>query len=93
MVELLLSGGADINAKGYRGRTSLHVAIAFNPQLNRVELLRLLRLLLDKGARVDIKDGFGKTPVDLARELGYPEVARLLERRRLMQRQSRPSGQ
>lgn len=50
-----------INTKGENGWTPLHWAV-HNAKTSMV------RLLLKKGARVDIKDDQGKTPVDIAQE-------------------------
>jgi hypothetical protein len=53
--------GLLINTKGENGWTPLHWAV-HNAKTSMV------RLLLKRGARVDIKDDQGKTPVDIAQE-------------------------
>ena len=81
LLELMLAHGADVNARvtgaaSYSGRiaraltgdpvnttsnegmTALHVAV-------RSQNTSLVRYLLDKGARPDIKDASGRTPLDV----------------------------
>ena len=81
MLELMLQHGADVNAqvtgaasysgrlaraltgdpvntKSNEGMTALHVAV-------RSRNAGLVRYLLDKGARTDIKDASGRTPLDV----------------------------
>jgi ankyrin repeat protein len=81
LLDLMLAHGADINAQvtgaaSYSGRiaraltgdpvnttsnegmTALHVAV-------RSRNANLVRYLLDKGARTDIKDASGRTPLDV----------------------------
>ena len=60
-VELLLSKGADVNAKNRRASTPLHWAIHDEAKV---------RLLLSKGARVNSKQAQGRTPLFLAAMLG-----------------------
>jgi ankyrin repeat protein len=57
-VQLLLDHGADVNAVGTNGATLLHQS------LDRGEAF--VRMLLEKGARLDIKDASGRTPLDIA---------------------------
>jgi ankyrin repeat protein len=64
-VRLLLEHGADVNTAGTNGGPLLHQS------LDRGEAF--VRLLVEKGARLDIKDGTGRTPLDIA--LGVPPVA------------------
>ena len=81
LLDLMLAHGADVNAQvtgaaSYSGRiaraltgdpvnttsnegmTALHVAV-------RSQNASLVRYLLDKGARTDIKDASGRTPLDV----------------------------
>jgi ankyrin repeat protein len=39
-----------------------------------------IRTLLEHGAALDLKDDRGKTPADIARDLGRERAAKLLER-------------
>ena len=38
----------------------------------------LFKLLIKKGAKIDIKNNEGKTPLDLAKELKYKDIIDLL---------------
>lgn len=115
LVELLITKGADVNVKGERGWSSLHVA-AVTGDRDIVELLiekgadvnakagsdtwewtwdegwtplhmscrsghiGVVELLIAKGAEVNVQTNNGKTPLDAAREYGYPEIVELLKK-------------
>jgi ankyrin repeat protein len=64
-VQLLLDRGADVNAAGANGATLLHQSV------DRGEAF--VRLLVERGARLDLKDASGRTPLDIA--LGAPAAA------------------
>ena len=64
-VQLLLDGGVNVNATGTGGATLLHQS------LDRGEAF--VRMLVDHGARLDLKDASGRTPLDIA--LGVPAAA------------------
>jgi ankyrin repeat protein len=59
---LLLDGGADIHAATDAGQTALHAAVGHGD--------RLVRFLVERGAKLDAKDSAGRTPLDVA--LGVP---------------------
>lgn len=61
-----------INAPNHTGRTPLHVAAAHGHAA-------AVRLLLRHGALKAVRDGNGQTPVELAREFGFPAVAAALD--------------
>ena len=56
-VRLCLDHGADIDAANSAGQTAVHVAVGQSDAI--------LQLLADRGAKLDIKDRQGKTPLDL----------------------------
>jgi len=71
ITQLLLTAGANINARDNMGRTALmHAAVA-----GRTEVLQLL---LDSGASINIKDQYGVTALMLAVESGNPEAIKAL---------------
>jgi ankyrin repeat protein len=57
-VKLLLEHGADVNAAGANGATLLHQSLDRG--------LPFVQLLVEKGAKLDLKDGSGRTPLDIA---------------------------
>jgi|GEM_PF-777012 len=73
VAKLLLERGADVNAKEDKyGDTPLHAAAAFG-------YAEVARLLLEHGADPSIGDNDSVTPLDVAREEGHEEVARVIE--------------
>uniref|UniRef100_A0A5K3FHE7 Arf-GAP with coiled-coil, ANK repeat and PH domain-containing protein 2 n=1 Tax=Mesocestoides corti TaxID=53468 RepID=A0A5K3FHE7_MESCO len=69
--ELLLTNGADINAPDRNGRTALHHACS----LQRVHVVCLL---LRRQANQDIKDKFGRLPIDVALDTANADIVTLL---------------
>ncbi|MHC4206587.1 MAG: ankyrin repeat domain-containing protein, partial [Planctomycetota bacterium] len=70
-VKLLISEGADVNARSRVGMTSLHWAAKFGQKA-------VAELLLAKGASVDARDVSGYTPLHYALGRGQQEVMDLL---------------
>lgn len=66
----LIASGADVNAKGESGLSALHLAV-----WNR-RSIAVLESLLDAGARMDVRDTYGRLPLDLA--IGSPETIKTL---------------
>jgi len=81
-VKLCLELGADVNAVNMNGLTALHGAAARGAD-------QIAQILVEKGARLDVKDKKGRTPLDIAlgqdavKNPGYPSTAALL--RKLME--------
>jgi len=70
-VKQYLASGANVNAKMKNGNTSLHLA-------NRLkEHKEITELLIAKGAKVNTKDYFDKTPLDRAEEVNEADSAEL----------------
>jgi hypothetical protein len=72
-VRLLLEAGANVNATEAGGFTPLHQAAAAGN-------LEILAVLLENGARRDMRCDQGKLPGDYARERAHVAVAELLDR-------------
>ena len=62
-ITVLLSAGADVNARGKNGWTPLHMAA-----MGRRTPDRTIAALLEAGASGSVKDVDGKTPFDLAED-------------------------
>ena len=60
---LCLERGADINAINENGQTALHLAVTVRSE-------SFIAFLIERGARVDIKDKQGRTPIDVANGAG-----------------------
>ena len=74
MVTALLAAGAPVNVPHQGGGTPLHtVAFTGNAQV--------ARMLLDRGADPMLRTDDGKTAIDIARERGHADLARMLEGR------------
>jgi len=55
-IQRLLKLGADINVRNYKGKTALHYAA-------KAGFLKVIELLIEKGATLDAPDNVGETPV------------------------------
>ena len=75
IAELLLTHGADANAKTFSGWTPLHYASALG-------YAHMAEVLLPRGADARVKDNAGRTPLALAVEAGYSDLAGLLQKGR-----------
>ena len=60
---LCLERGADINASSENGQTALHLAVTVRDEA-------FIAFLIERGAKVDIKDKQGRTPIDVASGAG-----------------------
>lgn len=72
IVEMLLKHGASVNAVGYRMQTPLHRAAEAD------STVPMLKVLLTAGAKHNVKDQSGNTPLHLAAFNFNPEGVRLL---------------
>lgn len=70
--ELLSMDVVKVNDTDYDGRTVLHCACAEGH-------LDLVRVLIEMGARPELKDNFGRTPLSDALEFGHHQTATFLE--------------
>ncbi len=80
IARLLLARGADINAKGYRGYTPLHLAVDSDCDTSGRDglaptELSMTRLLLESGADESILDDGGNVPRDTAVAYGNKSLA------------------
>jgi hypothetical protein len=71
VVRLMIAHDADPNAPGLLGCTPLH----FAADHGRIEIVRLL---IELGANVEVKDDKGRTLLDVAREEQHEEIIKLL---------------
>lgn len=72
MVHLFLENRKiNVNKAGFCGTTPLQRAVESND-------IELVKLFLNYGAKVDVKDDFGETPLSMAKENGNKEIIRLL---------------
>jgi ankyrin repeat protein len=82
LIRLLVSNGANINIRDFRGMTPLHIAVdveADGAWQNREQpTASLTRLLLELGADATITDSKGRTPLDLARSYEHQEAIQAL---------------
>lgn len=74
--ELLLHTGINVNHTNFVGWTPLLEAIILNDGGSTQQ--EIVRLLLEHGANPHMTDKYGKTPLTLAREKGYTDIAQLL---------------
>jgi ankyrin repeat protein len=72
MVELLITYGANINARNLYGRTPLHSLASYQNGRDMVELL------ISKGADVNVIDNQNSTPLHRAVDLGRIDTVKLL---------------
>lgn len=71
MAKLLCDYGASVNVAQIAGLSPLHISAEFGN-------IELIILLLEQGAKTDLRMEGGKLPADLAQEKGYNEIAEIL---------------
>jgi uncharacterized protein len=79
VVELLISAGVDVNRRYAHGLTALMWAAGHDAAAGVDDVEATLKLLIERGAAVDLKDDRGKTAADIARELGHDRATKVLE--------------
>jgi uncharacterized protein len=80
VVELLIAAGVDVNRRYAHGLTALMWAAGHDASAGVEDVGATLKMLIDHGAAVDLKDDRGKNAADIARALGDERAAKLLER-------------
>ncbi|EJA7623227.1 ankyrin repeat domain-containing protein [Escherichia coli] len=74
--ELLAHTEINVNQTNHVGWTPLLEAIVLND--GGIKQQAIVQLLLEHGASPHLTDKYGKTPLELAREWGFEEIAQLL---------------
>jgi len=74
--ELVTHTDINVNHTNFVGWTPLLEAIVLND--GGAKQQEIVKLLLDHGANPHMTDKYGKSPLELAREKGYQEIAELL---------------
>ncbi len=78
VVEQLLKSGVDVNAVYANQLTVLMWAAGFSDDVPEDDAVKLVALLIDKGAKPDLQDDRGYTALMAAAELGHAGVVKLL---------------
>ncbi|MNK23705.1 Ankyrin repeats (3 copies) [compost metagenome] len=73
----LVENGAEVNVRDVYGNTPLWTAV-FNGQ--RIKYYDVVILLVDSKADVNNTNDVNKTPLDIAKQLGYQDLIEILEK-------------
>ena len=78
IVQLLLDHGVDVNARYGHDLTALMWTAGYTDEAGIDDVIKVMTLLLDRGARIDDQDDRGRTALMIAAELNHEAVAELL---------------
>jgi ankyrin repeat protein len=80
MVKMLVKKGANTKALNKKGNSLLHELIgkAEKRKRKRRERKDILEFLIKNGAKINIKNSFGKTPLQIAEKKGYTDISMVL---------------
>ena len=70
--------GVDINARYGNDLTVLMWAAGYSDEAGTQDMEKVIKLLLDRGARIDDQDNRGRTPLMIAAELNHTVAVELL---------------
>jgi ankyrin repeat protein len=79
IVGLLIAAGVDVNLRYSHDLTALMWAAGYDASAGVDDVDATLKLLIDHGAALDLKDDRGKTAAYIALELGHERAAKLLQ--------------
>lgn len=74
LVEALLAHGASVDPKSFEGKTPLQVVGVYGVQ----EDVLIVRRLVAAGADLNVRDGYGRTPISLCCFNSHVDIARVL---------------
>ena len=77
MIRMLVDKGANTNAQSKKGNSLLHELItkAEKRKWGRRNTRDILEFLIKKGAKIGIKNSFGRTPLQAAEKKGYTDIS------------------
>jgi ankyrin repeat protein len=78
LVRQLLDRGVDPNNRYGNDLTALMWAAGYSEEAGSTDIDEILKLLLERGAHVDVVDNRGRTALMIAASLGHTAVAELL---------------
>jgi uncharacterized protein len=78
VVELLIAAGVDVNRRYAHGLTALMWAAGHDASAGVDDVEATLKLLIERGADLSLRDDRGKTAADIARGLGHERAMKLL---------------
>jgi uncharacterized protein len=78
VVRLLLDHGIDVNAKYGNDLTVLMWAAGYSAEAGVNDVVEVMSLLLERGARLDEEDNRGRTALMIAAELGHTQAVDML---------------